>query len=477
MGVKSIGTRFKIAGQQLMKANLGNAMKAFTIPEPMLIGSSNYRNGPGKWFFDFAGGIEFNFTYSGLGSAVRAYQECAPLNAIINKKAQAYINGKTWLLNDKGKEATGAVAERLRKLMKRPNPFQTWDQFEAQAYIYQQLFGYSVILPIKPVGFDNSYATAVYNLCPAWLDIEPNEIPDFKLADQKPYKRISWSYGGVSVDLSLSDVYIMKDITPSFCMLHLPESRVKVLGMPINNIIGVYESRNTLINYRGAQGFLTPDKDPLGAIPLTAEGKEELQKDFRRYGLRHEQWQVIISNAQLKWNQMGYATKDLMLFEEVEDDIQRLCDEYNWPYELTASSNGATFENKNEAKKLAYQDAIIPESIQNYSQWNEFFSTEKYGLILEKDYSHIPALQEDAVKKAQARKQMNDALMVEFMADCITRNRWRELMGEDTVTGDDKYYSQLVAEGRIIPLKLPSNGSYDQNKRENNGQETGSKAA
>ncbi len=42
----------------------------------------------------------------------------------------------------------------------------------------------------------------------------------------------------------------MKDFTPSFCSLVIPESRIKALQLPINNIIGAYESRNVLINYR-----------------------------------------------------------------------------------------------------------------------------------------------------------------------------------------------------------------------------------
>jgi hypothetical protein len=257
------------------------------------------------------------------------------------------------------------------------------------------------------------------------------------------------NYKGQRTILKVEDIYIMKDFTPSFCSLVIPESRIKALELPINNIIGAYESRNVLINYRGALGILTKDAGDggqYGALPLPEGEKENIQNDFRRYGLKHNQWQIIITSAAMKWQQMGYPTKDLMLFEEIEDDIMRICDSYNYPYQLMSSAKGTTFSNVKEAKQLLYQDAIIPEAESIYEQWDQFFNTEKYNLKLDKDFTHIPVMQEDQLQAAQARKARNDALLVEYQNDLITMNRWLELNGEDPRPDGNRYYSEIKRE-------------------------------
>lgn len=424
------------------------------IAAPQVTGADYGTRSNEFWLFNQGGGVDYKFSYKGHDSSLTAYQKCAPLTAIINKKAQAYINGKTWILNTKGKakgkEATGEVASKLRRLLAKPNPLQSWVEFEAQQYIYQQLFGFCILLPIKPVGFQNIDATSIWNIPPYMVDIQETEKLFFQSDTNGIIKQIILTYKNTKSILQAKDIYIFKDFTPSFHSLVVPESRICALEMPINNIIGAYESRNVLINYRGALGIISPDaKDVGGPVPMKEDDKETLQNDFLRYGLRNQQWKFIISNASVKWSQMSIPTRDLMLFEEIEDDIMRICDAYNHPYYLMSSAKGATFSNLNDAKKLLYQDATIPESKSMYEQWNMLFDLSQYDLKLDKDYSHIAALQEDGQKEAAKRKSLNDALQIEFYHNMITLNRWLELNGEDPLENElgPLYYYELVAMG------------------------------
>lgn len=395
--------------------------------------------GKGNWFFG-KDGVDHYFTYSGLNSCIKAYRKCAPVTSIINKKAQAYINGKTWVMrasgNGKGKEATSAEAIKLKTLFKRPNPIQSWDQFEAQGYIYEQLFGYNLILPIKPVGFtENIDATALWNIPPFMVDIEETKKLFYQTDKKDIISKIVLNYNGVKTELNVADVYIMKDFTPSLDSLVLPESRICSLELVINNIIGAYESRNVLINYRGALGILSAEKDQFGASFVKPADKEQLQEDFQRYGLKQKQWKFIITSAALKWQSMGYATKELMLFEEVEDGIMRVCDQFNFPYRLLSSekSNSLGGSDVRDFKKLLYQDAIIPEASSIYGQWNQFFETDKYNLVIEKDYSHLPILQSDKVQEATARKTLVESMKMEWEMGLATINMMLEKLGEDAI--------------------------------------------
>lgn len=445
--------RLLTAGKELIKGDFSTALKSLT-PDPIYISPIDYRpsiaTGDTPTFFEMNGTSIFHFKYSGHNSSQRAYEYCPPVNAIINRKAQAYINGKTWVLNTqgkaKGKVSTSIEAQKLQALFKKPNPLQSWKQFEAQGYIYQQLFGYTIVLPIKPAGFkDNIDAYQLWNIPPSMVDIEETNKLFYQSDTAGIIKEIVLNYKGTRTILKVEDIYIMKDFTPSFCSLVIPDSRIHSLELPINNIIGAYESRNVLINYRGALGILSqdPGTGTYGPIAMTPEAKEQLQQDFRRYGLKNHQWQFIITSASLKWQQMGVATKDLMLFEEVESDTMAICDGYNYPYQLLSSAKGTTFSNLNEGKKLLYQDATIPESEAIYEQWNQLFGTERFNLIIDKDFSHVAVLQEDQLQAAQARQARNNALLIEWQNDLITRNRWLELNGEDPLTTDgDLYYSE-----------------------------------
>jgi hypothetical protein len=444
--------RLITAGRELIKGDFNTALKSLT-PDSFDLVPQSYRPSVApndNWFFEANGKSVFHFKYSGHDSAVRAYEICPPVNAIINRKAQAYINGKTWVLNvqgkAKGKESTSTEAKKLQALFKKPNPLQSWKQFEAQGYIYQQLFGYTIVLPIKPVGFkENIDAYQLWNIPPSMVDIEETNKLFYQSDTSGIIKEIVLDYKGTRSILKVEDIYILKDFTPSFCSLVLPDSRIHALELPINNVIGAFESRNVLINYRGALGILSqdPGTGTYGPIAMTDDEKTALQQDLRRYGLKNHQWQFIITSAALKWQQMGIATRELMLFEEVEAGTQAICDSYNYPYQLLSSAKGTTFSNLNEGKKLLYQDATIPEAESMYEQWNQLFNTEKYNLIIDKDYSHVAVLQEDQLQSAQARKARNDALLIEWQNDLITRNRWLEMNGEDPLPSDgDLYYSE-----------------------------------
>jgi hypothetical protein len=394
-----LSQRFAQAGKELVKANFGNVIKTLSYSEPL--NPSSYRQmGNEMWFFG-NDGVDYLFQYSGTKSAIEAYKRCAPVTAIINRKAQAFINGKTQILNSAGNQSQSPQAKQLKKLLKKPNAIQNWDQFEAQLYIYMQIFGYAVILPIKPFGFPNIDATSLWNIPPHMLEIEESDGVFYRADGSKLFKKVTLVYKNTRVALDPESLWIMKDFTPSLDSVALPESRLCSLEMCVNNIIGAYESRNVLINRRGAQGIFSSDKqDQSGTVALTKLRKEALQEDYRQFGLLRKQWQIIISNAAVKWQNMGYATKDLMLFEEIEDDIMRVCDSFNYPYPLLSSNrtNSLGGNNIGESKTLLYQDAIMPEACSIYTQWNLFLGLDEYNITMSKDYSDIAALKEDKVK-------------------------------------------------------------------------------
>lgn len=457
-----MGNTLRIAGQKLIQGLSQKFIGDPYIAEAAVIVPSQFRNNPGNpnWFFG-PNGIDYRFIFDGATSATKAYNMCPPLAAIINRKAQAYINGITQLVNTqgkaKGKPATNEQADKIMALLNNPNPLCSANDFEAQMFLYIQLFGYCPILPIYPAGFevlkDLTNASSLWIIPPYMLAWEENKTSMWYNAKNQSdiVKKLVIKYKDLHVDIDIDDLVIFKDFTPSFESFVFPGSRIRPLALPINNIIAAYESRNELINYAGSQGILTPETDTMGAIPLKENEKNQLQADFKRqYGIKKGQSRYIISPAPMKWQQMGRPTKDLELFSEIVDDIMRLCDGYNYPSPLLNSEKGPNVSNTQEYKKMVYEEAIIPESLSIYSQWNGAFKLGDKPMKLQKSYDHLPILQQDQVLEGEARLKMNQALEIEWTNNLITLNQWRIYNSVDPTEDGEIYYWQTQGKSSLL---------------------------
>lgn len=450
-------------GSALLKGDFDQAFKSGSAVYP--IDPSTYRTSEvgNGWGFSVGDGDYRYFKYDNLGMSIKAYEKCPAVSAIINKKAQCFIDGKLYVMNNKGKEASSVQATALRKLLSRPNLLQSQAEFIAQMYIYVQLFGFCPVIAIKRIGFNNAIdAKALWNIPPNYIDFEYTQKLFRQTALGEVISHIYVKYNGERIPIPTEDIMIVRDISPALSgNMIFPDSRIKQLEDPINNSIGAWQSRNVLINYRGALGIFSKDTAGSGAgvgiptLPVTKEEKDQLQKDFKRYGLRGNQWQFIITTAALKWQSVSVPTKDLMLFEEVDAATMSICDRYNYPYQLMAAAKGTTFSNVAEGNRILYQGAILPEAKSLFTQLEAFFKLSDYNLSLDMDYSDVAVLQEDKGLQATARKTRDDAYAIEYDNNVVTRDEWRIANGEDAVTdGTGNLYKYQLASVDTVPLIL-----------------------
>lgn len=386
-----------------------------------------------------------------------AFNSCPPLKAIIGKRAKAFNTGKIEIINkNTGNYATGSLAKSIREKLEKPNVLQTGRHFFSQHNHYIDIFGYCPVLVMRPSGMPDEIS-ALWNI-PPWLfdiDYTGKWIKQAKI--KEIYKTYYMYWGGEKVELDFENLKFVFDDgvgTEGDTNLTIPDSRLVSLEYPVSNTIASYKSRNTLITKRGAVGILSNDsKDAAGLIPLKPNQKDDVQRDFQKYGIVGQPYQVIITDAALKWQQMGFPTKDLMLFEEIEDDINRMCDGYGWPPQLIARTKDVTFDNKKEGTKEAYRDTIIPESESRMEQFSNAILPEDANIMIRRDYSEIEVLQEDTRSKAEARRAMNEALKIEYEAGLITKNDWLEALGYDRRTdpGFDDYKTTNTETNETAP--------------------------
>lgn len=406
---------------------------------------------------------------------LNAYNACSPLKAIISKRSRGFNSGIIRTVNPNTlKEVKGGRAAEIRQIVKKPNVLQTESQYQSQLNHYVDLFGYCPILKIPISGMPGEYS-GIWNIPPWLFDIDYTKkwIRQNKISGI--YQDYYMYWNGEKITIPFKDLFfVFDDLIGTECdsNLTIPDSRLIGCDYIISNIIAAQKARNTLITKRGAIGILSNEsKDgDAGSVPLTKREKENIQHDFKKYGLVGQSYQIIITDANLKWQQMGFATKDLMLFEEIQDDIDRLCDIYNLPAPLMARSKDTTFDNQNQSRKDFIENTIIPESASRMEQFTNGIVLETDNLAITRDYSKLAVLQEDKVQAATARKTLNEALQIEYLKGLITKNDWREKLGDERLSletdpAGDEYYDELAAEQRATDNAIAIAGAKGKSKQ------------
>lgn len=189
------------------------------------------------------------------------------------------------------------------------------------------------------------------------------------------------------------------------------ETPLKKIYMPISNIRTAMKLRNIIMANKGALGILSnSSKDAIGTKTVDSDDRLKIEKQYQKdYGTNNGQAKVIITDSDLKWQAMSYPTKDLMLFEEDENDFQMICDTYGVSRDLFGQVNKATFTNQMESLKQTYQTSIIPESEELSMEHTKLFGLDGKSEWLALDYSHIPVLQTNEKEKAEVVKLNADA--------------------------------------------------------------------
>src|SRR5665213_180012 len=481
--------RIAIAGKELIKGNFGNAITALTLKSigSELIQPSVYRNGN---FFFSINGADKAFIWGNYNSSLTAYQLNPVVNSIINRKAQCLINGKVYIMDSKGKESKTLQAVQLRQLLLKPNYYQSGREFKAQNSVYEQIYGWCPVLKVIPVGYENDFSKwKIWNIPPWMIQVLDNNKLFY--IDGPKFQSITMTYMGKSVLLNQDYVSFIKENqistglfqsnnTTQNVSMFLPDSKLYSAQNNIANLTDSLNSRGSMTRDRGPQWILTNDQNDTGdagLFPVDPAQKEQLQQDWRQYGIMSGQRKAIITDAKLKLQTVGFDVAQLKLLESEVQDAKIISDTLNFPPYLLGLID-AKYDNQQIAERNLYVNSIIPDCESDDEQWSEIFGLAKLGLSINTDFSHLPALQENIAETGLGRYYMDTALQSEFLNNLITLDRWRELLGEDTVGGElgGLYYYQCLAKNVTFglvpksPIEIP--GSTTDNQNSNNGSAT-----
>lgn len=390
-----------------------------------------------------------------------AYLYCSPLASVIDRQANADLNGVIEILNDEGDYDTSRYAKAVKKRLNNPNPMQDWYEFRGQQMVYKKVFGYCPVYTMEFASSPDRSSTYLWNLNPLYLDPNPNDNFSF-VKSPNPIK--SWqftfnegSFYDFDITIPAEKIIILRDgYMNQTDAMGLPISKVAGLEWAISNICAAMEADNVLLRKKGPLGFISQDstKDPVaGYVPLSPKEKKEVQADLQQYGLSMSQWQYVVTRHGLRWNPMSFKVSELQTKETIRQGVDSICDRFGYPAELMSGKN-ATYENRTSSERWLINNVTVPENKRDMLKYTTYFDvnvTEYYG--------DMPVLQDAVLANGQGLNYRTQALDLQYKSGIITKNQYLEALELDKVDDGDKYYVEPTtpAPTETKPNQAPAN--------------------
>lgn len=351
------------------------------------------------------------------GDAWRLFVDIPELRTVVNKRATMMASNIP-MLYDKNDN----IVENhwINDLINKPNGVQSWSDvvysMSVQDALYSNVVAYC---PKRVLNQRNLIITLPNNKVK--INLSGKKLKQMEMNDL--ITSFVFTYDdGTKETINLEDAIYLT--TADGMNIVKPISRIDSLRLPLSNIMASYKKRNVLLENLGAIGILSAQQNDMGgAIPMTPEERQKIQKDW----YRRQKDELIITESNVNWQPMSYPTRDLMLFEELTEDKLAIIDAFGLNYNLFSSDKGATFSNVRDSIRMAYTDTIIPETQQIYdsmiAQWG--LQGEYY---LQANFDHLPILQDDENQKATANKTKVETVKMINELVPLTEEQLRQLL-------------------------------------------------
>lgn len=185
-------------------------------------------------------------------------------------------------------------------------------------------------------------------------------------------------------------------------------SPLKAMKYPLSNTVAAYQYLNCISTEKGGIGVLSSQsKDAMGALPMTAEEKKELEQAYRNEnGIEDNQKKIHITTGSVTWSPMSYPTNDLLLMEQIDANFLAILNVLGVNQNLFVNS---TYENLKHGLIQTHNDTVVVYA-DGFTQALSKFIGVPEGYRLTLDYSHLPYLQADKDKEANTFNTVSNGL-------------------------------------------------------------------
>jgi HK97 family phage portal protein len=338
----------------------------------------------------------------------------------------------------------------LQQLVARPNPHQSWEEFQDQSTVYINIAGnnFTIMDRTNP----NAMPEAMYNLRPDRVFIVPGTVdgkstilgylyvPEGKSA----YARLT---RGAKIEaITKGDVV---PILPSDMMhVKFPNPLDPLEGMgeglsPISCIAYTTDVDNAVTQFLKLffqKGIMIPGMVTTDKVNLSEDVIGRLKQRWREIFGGFENWtdELFVADHGLKYQRIG-LTFDEMGFESIDSRSEsRILGPFGVPPILIGTRVGlmrSTYSNYAEARQAFWQDTMVPESRLFETEF-QYYLQGKRGEWVAFDYTKVPALQEVWLAEREAWRQ-------DYQAGAVTLNEYRGVLRLEPVPTGEAFFRPL----------------------------------
>lgn len=374
-----------------------------------------------------------------------------PINFIASRIASAHFEIKK-VSDDSIVWCTGRTykAQRLAKILSKPNCLQTFSQFVYMHFVNYLADGNGFIRAAMPSSYKSD--TEKWRWCDNFW-----AIPSPLITVQTPtvstpiygvckVEDIIQGYqlgAGVNTQLIPTwQIWHDRDNYPNIGMASgnflKSASRLDAMRKTISTLKAVYDARNIIYNRCGAIGILTnKSRDDAGPVAMDENEKKELIKKFNSdYGVTGDKSPIAITDADLAYFRIGMSISELQPFEETLNDAITIAGQFGIPSCLVPRKDMSTFDNQKAAEKGVYSGVIIPMAKRFCQEFTEFLGIEEAGFYIDCNFDDVDCLQAGRKESEEVRKMVNERCRQQFIDGLITINDWRGQIHESALDGE-----------------------------------------
>lgn len=336
----------------------------------------------------------------------------------------------------------------IEKVLKRPNPKQSYKPFMAEAVSHRLIGGNTYMHLNKGDIYETAEELTLFR--PDWVYIElKNFIP---VAYVYTLNGKKYRYP-IDLDTNISEVLQMKTFNP-LCPLY-GLSPISAASMSIDQHNEASEWNKSLLeNASKPAGILSMRDRGDNAPSLTPEQQALMSRQVNdKFAGPGNSGKIITLNYDMQWQSLSFSPTDMDWLNGKQATARDICLAFNYPAMLLGFPEGSTFNNVSEAKLSLYEETIIPllnSMLEEMSHW--------LSLSLNINLEIVPDL--DKVSALAPRREMarNNARL-DLAAGVITTNEARLEGGYDEYDGDGA--DEIMVPAAKLPLSFDMTGLND----------------
>lgn len=337
-----------------------------------------------------------------------ALQVVQPFAMVADRIGSMMRNGKFYVVDKNDNERP--KYKDIESLLAKPNLMQEGKAFLKEIEIYLKVYGFCPIFCLRATKRD--LPKAMIAIPPQMFHIEGKGNIFSAQTKEDIVKRVYIKWDNGEINLLEEDYILIYDSIANYPQQDGDEfsfyTPIDTLSPHTRNYMSQLIGRGNLIVNGGPKGILYgDDTSDTGNAALTPKEADELNKSFKRkFGIVNKLYEVMVTNKKVGWINIGSNTQQLMLHEEGASCLNEICNTFGLQPDMF--SQGATFDNKEAAKKAAYQDLIIPDAELITQALTSGICPD--GVYIKLDFSHISCLQEDKAASAQSLSNAANAV-------------------------------------------------------------------